>query len=97
LQVLDSEEHIVHFCSKSLVAMSWRCSLFMCSSLSRTCKRFHTIDIATQTPRKLERTLSQKCNDDPFKTIGSRMVGDRTIEDEAVLHSMTCRFSEENY
>jgi hypothetical protein len=28
--------------------MSWRCSLFMCSSLSRTCKRFHTIDIAEE-------------------------------------------------
>ena len=51
----------------------------MCSSLSRTCKRFHTIDIAEEalTPRKLERTLSQKCNDDSFKTNGSRMGGDR--------------------
>ena len=43
LQVLGREQHIVHFCTKSLVVMSCRFSLFMCSSLSRTCKSLNTI------------------------------------------------------
>ena len=43
LKVLEREEHIVHFCTKSLVVMSCRFSLFMCSSLSRTCKSLNTI------------------------------------------------------
>ena len=49
LQVLGREQHIVHFCTKSLVVMSWRFSLFMCPSLSRTCKRLNTI--ATRTSK----------------------------------------------
>ena len=43
LKVLEREEHIVHFCTKSLVVMSCRFSLFMCPSLSRTCKSLNTI------------------------------------------------------